>query len=324
MSDGGPVFTGGSGRSGTTVLSHLLDAHADLVRVVPTEVRFLTDHGGLIDLLEASRDHRIGRRPWRLLPDRWRGTRGVTAASFARRLRTHWYHRVGRDGLVRGLHRGGLEVATVERLLDGFEDRFRRDPRSAARDVATGIMVALAHGSPRWVETTPGNALRPAGLLDLFPAMHLLHIVRDGRDTAASVATRSWGPNDLFGALDWWADRMTRAYTALEGFDPQRALTIRLEDLVLRDREATYERIRTFLELPPDDGMRAFFDTRLTPERGHLGRWRRQLPGAADAERFDARYRDHLVALRDRFGPVPPTEDLELPRAGRPGEDADR
>jgi hypothetical protein len=310
MTDAGPIFTGGSGRSGTTVLSHLLDSHADLVRVVPTEVRFLTDHGGLIDLLEASHDHRIQARLWRLLPDRWRGTRGVTCGSFARRLRTHWFHRVGRDGIVRGLHRG-LDRATIDRALDGFEDRFRHNPLAAARGLGEDVMGTLAGGSPRWVETTPGNVLRPHGLLALFPSMHLLHIVRDGRDTAASVTTRSWGPNDIFGALDWWADRMVRAYTALEGFPSDRVLTIRLEDLVLRNREPTYERIRSFLELPPDDGMRAFFDDRMTPERGHLGRWRQQLPSEAAAARFEDRYREHLTAIRERFGPVPPTEDLD-------------
>jgi hypothetical protein len=310
VTSGGPIFTGGTGRSGTTVLSHLLDHHADVVRVVPTEVRFMTDPGGLIDLLDASRQRgpkRVARKVAARLGKR---TLGVTPESFVEQLRTRWFHRVGRDGLVRGIHRGGIELATLERFLDGFPERMAQDPLTAARRLAHEIMTELSGGAPRWVETTPTNAARPHGLLELFPDMRLLHVVRDGRDTAASVVTRTWGPNEMFEALDWWAGRMAAAYTALATFPTDRFLTFRLEHLVRDDRDATYERVRQAAALPPDDGMRAFFDGQMTPDRGHLGRWRKQLE-PADVVRFDLRYREHLRALRDRFGPVPPTEDLE-------------
>jgi hypothetical protein len=49
----------------------------------------------------------------------------------------------------------------------------------------------------------------------------------------------------------------------------------------------------------------------MTADNGHFGRWRDQVADP-DADRFVDRYRDHLAALRERFGPVPPTEDLEL------------
>lgn len=315
MSAAGPIFTGGTGRSGTTVLSHLLDHHADVVRVVPTEVRFITDPGGLIDLLEPSRGG-SGRgrggvvgRVLRRRPAPGRGA--VTAATFADRLRGHWYHNVGRDGTVRGLKRGGLDAAVIEGALDGFEGRLHRDPLAACRRLATEILTAMAGGDTRrWVETTPTNAARPHGLLELFPDMGLIHVVRDGRDTAGSVVTRRWGPNEMFAALDWWAERIRVAYEALETFPSEHFTTIRLEDLVQRRRDETYERVRTTLHLPPDEGMRRFFDDEMSPERGHLGRWRSQLP-PEDVERFDRRYREHLRVLRDRFGPVPPTEDLD-------------
>jgi hypothetical protein len=56
--------------------------------------------------------------------------------------------------------------------------------------------------------------------------------------------------------------------------------------------------------------MRAFFDQSMTPERGHLGRWQAQLGHEDQVARFDRRYREILTDLRERFGPVPPTEDL--------------
>ncbi len=43
------VFIGGTGRSGTTILSRWLGSHRSLVRI-PCETRFIVDSGGLIDL----------------------------------------------------------------------------------------------------------------------------------------------------------------------------------------------------------------------------------------------------------------------------------
>ena len=307
----GPIFTGGTGRSGTTVLSRLLDCHPDIVAIVPTEVRFLTDPGGLIDLLAAARltarprlVDRLLRRPPLPVPD-------PTPEAFAARLRSHWYEWTGNDGGVRGLSRGGLPFSVIETALEAFEERVRADPLKACRRLADEILTTLAHGRRRWVETTPPNVFKAGGLLDLFPDMHLLHVVRDGRDTAASVVTRTWGPNNIFRALDWWAERIQRAYAAIEGLPESHVLTVRLEDLVVRDRDATYERIRKAVELDPQPAMRTFFDDEMTPDNGHFGRWRDQVADA-DVDRFVDRYRMHLEALRERFGQVPPTEDLEL------------
>ncbi|HEY7523473.1 MAG TPA: sulfotransferase, partial [Candidatus Limnocylindrales bacterium] len=231
MTPGGPIFVGGTGRSGTTVVGQLVGAHAGVFRVVPTEVRFLTDRSGLLDLLASARTPATRRSLVRRLIVRRRRRRKdvVTPREFLTRLREHWYGWTGPDGDRRGLRTGGMERETLEGLLEGFEERFADDPLAASRRLARELIGELAHDAPRWVETTPGNVARVRDLDELFQGLRLVHVVRDGRDTAASISMVFWGPNDLFAALDWWADRMTRAYTALEGFDPQRALTIRLE-----------------------------------------------------------------------------------------------
>ena len=52
---------------------------------------------------------------------------------------------------------------------------------------------------------------------------------RDGRDVAASVARRPWGPNDVASALVWWADNLIEIHRSIERADPARVRTIRLE-----------------------------------------------------------------------------------------------
>ena len=59
-----PVFVGGTGRSGTTVTARIIGAHP-AYDDFPIEVRFLTDPGGLCDVVE-------GRTPPRRFDTRMR------------------------------------------------------------------------------------------------------------------------------------------------------------------------------------------------------------------------------------------------------------
>lgn len=47
-----PIFIGGTGRSGTTILSKFIGSHEEVVKI-PLESRFIIDKNGLIDLLES-------------------------------------------------------------------------------------------------------------------------------------------------------------------------------------------------------------------------------------------------------------------------------
>jgi hypothetical protein len=46
-----PVLVGGTGRSGSTIVGHLLDHHPELTLTRPMEVRFLAGNDGLADAL---------------------------------------------------------------------------------------------------------------------------------------------------------------------------------------------------------------------------------------------------------------------------------
>ena len=45
-----PVFSGGIGRSGTTIVGQILRKHPNLFSGAPNEVRFITEVYGLLDL----------------------------------------------------------------------------------------------------------------------------------------------------------------------------------------------------------------------------------------------------------------------------------
>jgi hypothetical protein len=305
---GAPTFTGGTGRSGTTVVARMLDQHPRMARTHPWEARFLTDRFGLCDLLES----REGPPLRRLV----RSTAATVASprplrrvgglrTFEERLRGRWWQRTAGNGKVVGLHQG-IDRSTLEAALDGFGARLRADAPAAARRLVHELLdpPARRSGKERWVETTPPNALRVDVLVRVFPDLRLVHMVRDGRDVCASVAPRYWGPDDLDEALVWWEDRMLRAGRAIARVPADRVLTVQLEDLVLRDREATLHRLLDFLGLEPDPAVLAFHSEEMAPQHAHVHRWERALDGPA-RERFAERYASALDRLTAAGVPVP-------------------
>ncbi len=276
MSAGGPlatpVLTGGTGRSGTTVIAKLLDRHPDLSRSLPWEVRFLTDRFGLCDLVEARRR----RGPAGLLARAGTGS----VRRFEQRLRGRWYRRTAGDGKDRGLFQA-MPPEAVDAALDGFAGRLRQDAPAAARRLVHDLLdpAARRRGGSRWIETTPDNALRAHELVRIFPDLRLVHMQRDGRDTAASVASRYWGPDSLEDALVWW-ERRTLAIHRSVSQVPGHVLTVRLEDLVERDREATLLRLLDFLGLSHAPQVLAWHAESMRPEHAHLQRWRTGLDPA--------------------------------------------
>jgi hypothetical protein len=299
-----PVFSGGTGRSGTTLIGKLLDRHPAVGRTTPFEVRFLTERFGLCDVVTA----RSGRGPRAVVARQTSGS----LVLFERRLRGRWYRRTRPDGSTVGLFQAiGPDV--LEAAIAGFRSDLAGagGPAQAAARLAHALLVPPVRGrqKSRWIDTTPDNAIRAPDLLRIFPGMRLIHMIRDGRDVAASVATRHWGPNDVEQAMAWWADRMVRAERALAAMPPERVLTVRLEDLVLRDRQATLARILDFLELERAPGVTAYLDREVSADRGHLGRWRDGLSDRERAERerhFEEVVRRYRVPFqRDDEGRLP-------------------
>lgn len=119
-------------------------------------------------------------------------------------------------------------------MVNWFVRRFNRD--------------AAAAGKRRWVEKTPSHVRSIDFLLHRFPTARVVVMVRDGRDVACSLRSRT---GDLeTGVQRWVADN--RAADAFIADD--RVHRLRYEDLVT-EPEDTLRTVAEFLEVPFDAAL---------------------------------------------------------------------
>src|SRR5919109_285696 len=122
-------------------------------------------------------------------------------------------------------------------------------------------------GEPRGLH----NVREAQTLLRIFPEARFVHAVRDGRDAASSVTTKTWGPDGIAAGIDWWADRLRAIDAGVRGEEdgsayalpPERLCVVVLDELVGGDREENYARLAGFVGAEGDSAMRDFFDRRM-------------------------------------------------------------
>ena len=251
----GPVFVGGTGRSGTTILARLLGHHARYWRV-PTEIRFHASPGGLADLLSG-----------RVEPD-W----------FLETLRDYWYRAPRPDGRATGL-RKLCPPDRFEAAVGAFEAAFPQDRYRAAEQLVRAMLDPLAAraGKATWVEATPQTITAAPALARAFRTARFIHVVRNGLDVACSVARQPWGPATAGESLLWWEERLRESVAGSFGVEPERVLALNLESLASAERDQAYDRLLAFLDLDDDRDMRAFFTESVTSGRMHVARWTEEL-----------------------------------------------
>jgi hypothetical protein len=137
-----------------------------------------------------------------------------------------------------------------------------------------------------WVETTPMNIPEANKLQELFPNALFINMVRDPRDVIASLLTKKWGPTTALEGLDWIEARLLAGHEALTAVKPEKKITIALEDLAIKNREATYKKLLGFLKVTDEPAMQAFFTQSMTPDAATSGRWKDEI----DSAEFSAGY----------------------------------
>jgi hypothetical protein len=280
-----PVFVGGTGRSGTTVMGDLLGFHEHIRTSVPIEIKFLANKSGLLQLVfgrdTAPRQPKISvfnLRAQRIRRISEKAKFAKIQGEFLDRIWNSWWdidapppH--GR-GLQSGISKQRLEFL-INRLIANLQinrvwaaRRFMRDFISSQDDHA---------GQKYWVETTPLNIAQARRILKLFPDALFINMVRDPRDVIASLLTKNWGPTTPLEGLEWIEKRLMDAHAALGHIPANQKITIALEDLAINNREQSYQSLLKFLNLGEDPRMQEFFETHLSAEAAMSGRWKQEI-----------------------------------------------
>jgi hypothetical protein len=285
-----PVFVGGTGRSGTTVMGDLLGNHPDVRTSTPIEIKFLSNRSGLLEVV-FGRDESPNKakepvsifhyRTYRKRRLREKEKLANILAEFEDQVWNKWWDIDAPPPHGRGLT-SGISRPNLEKLMATL----RRDLKvnriwAARRFMKRFIALQDEAGSEKyWVETTPMNIPTADKLLKLFPSALFITMVRDPRDVIASLLTKNWGPTTPMEGLTWIEKRLTDGHDALKEIPLKQKITIALEDLAINSREDSYKKILNFLNLDDSPAMRQFFHDELTPKNATSGRWADEISSA--------------------------------------------
>lgn len=281
-----PFFIVGVGRSGTTLLRLMLHSHPRLA--IPYETHFLTQY---VDEHTDVEEH---------LPDA--ALRSLIERMLAEPMLAQWDESFSVDEVVAAARGNDLRAAVD----------------------AVYRCYANAKGKARWGDKS--DYLDRMHLINrLFPTARFIHIVRDGRDVAASVMRMTWGPTDLIAAAHWWDEhvRLGRRMGAILG--PSRYTEVRFEDLVAAPQE-TLTRLCEFLgeayepamldyhresaAAIPEERKHQHYNNDTPPDANRTYAWKKSL-SATQAELFQRYARRSLAELDYELVP-PQTSPVRL------------
>ena len=293
-----PLFTGGSGRSGTTILLNLLKSHPQVHSSMPREIKYLTSRYGLVDI-------NFG-RPLSIeenLPSKRNNLRAKIFDKlgnskkdfFIRNLNSKWWNEVGKKGKPRGLTQGISKEELVIAIAN-FEKSFTEDRMRASQALFYELSAAQIRKEDikYFADSTPTNMMQANYLYKLFPNAKFVNMIRDGRDAALSVSKEKWGPDYPHQALYWWANRIVKAHRALLEVRDKDQLQMRVEDLIVNNRQEEYQKFLTFLEIEDHEDTRAYFESDLLPKYMSQGVWEKEVK---DPDLYEKKYEKILKNL---------------------------
>ncbi len=293
-----PVFIGGTGRSGTTILAKILSNHSS-VHSFDQELRFMTDPDGIISLKNALVDNwslfhgdksmerflalmknlktrYIGRYPNHGLAEH-------TSHSFYNQwVQTYISNlvdhesRQGWAGKVNLIQKGLMKVIPTEKQSFFIDKSYYCPPLTLDNFIQLThsfinelyVEVSKKNNKSVIIDHTPSNLIHLDFLTQLLPDLKFVHIYRDPRDIIASYKTKDWGSNHVLQNSKWIQDVYDRWNWIKKDIPSKFYLEISFETLI-GDSSNTLKSICHFLDIP-------FEETLLSQDlsRHNIGRWK--------------------------------------------------
>lgn len=282
-----PLFIGGTGRSGTTVLGDLLNEHSLVRTSNPTEIKFLANRGGFLDVVFGSMNSQLENREkisifhyrtYRQRAQKDLLQRRERFEEFSEKLWQKWWEIDAPAPHGPGL-RAGIAKKDLESLLQAYKGSIQKNPIKQARKLMQRFIALQIGGKGEkfWAETTPMNISYSQRLIKLFPDAKFIVIRRDPKDVIASLLTKNWGPNTPLEGVEWIEARIRADHEALKSVPENQVMFINLEDLVTNSPKESYNRLLSFLQLQDEAAMRAFHSDKMTAENASSGRWKKEI-----------------------------------------------
>ena len=302
------IFIGGTGRSGTTILSKALNQSNDIYSI-PQEIRFITDPDGLISLKHAlvsdwSKFHSdlAMERFLRLMANlrtRYKGrypNHGISEIvteefyeSWVKEFSNCFISYKIKDGWAARTHllnKTLLKVFGKNRYTKIFlEHSYYCNPKSfkhfvkLSGDFVQGFFnqVSLLNNANIIVEHTPSNLIHSDFILDMVPNSKIIHIYRDPRDVLCSYKVQDWGSSQLENNIEWLNDVLSQWKIKKESIAPDRFIEIAFEDLIF-SYDSQIKKINDFLGINSNDKLPT-----IDLSKHNIGRWKK---GLNEKEKF--------------------------------------
>ncbi len=203
-----PFFVFGCPRSGTSLLTRMLDRHPAIA--IPYESHLYNRVYPIVRRVDGLNSPRIRAR--------------VVAAI----LRTDYI-------------RGWVPAPSLRETLAAIT-------RDDFHGIVEGLMRAWTsgQGKSRWGEKTPQHTLHWRTILEGFPDVQVIHLIRDGRDVALSYRAAHFGPKHVYPLARRWIQYLSAAEAAQAVMGERAFLSVRYESLVANP-EGELQRICAFL-----------------------------------------------------------------------------
>ncbi len=203
-----PIFIFGSARSGTSLLSRIIDAHPRIA--IPYESHL---YNTFYPWLKYYGDLELAKNRERLVDD-----------ILSTEVMKDWYPRPDRQLTLEAINRFDFH------------------------GVIDGLMSAwtTTEGKQRWGEKTPWHIFYWREIISGFPNAQVIHIVRDGRDSALSWKKARFGPKHIYLLAKRWVQYLEIVEQLQSNLDERSFIEVRYEDL-LSEPELVIQKICNFL-----------------------------------------------------------------------------